>query len=247
MGYCFFCLMLVKNRGAGYRTWLYYGFPGTHCPQEPSVHPPPRLQTYSIVCAGHRDASCQALWSVVTGRTGTLAGEWVSVDMSRLRGPCSKSTCPRSTTTCRRPPHHPACRGVHLGIVELLMWPRCAMAAFCILDLQTSSELFFPPALSLPASGWNLPRCCSYCRCQVVAAFAVCRLFIFSLLPSLIHPHPTPSPLPFSACAGSVFIGLYSYKQVSSSKFYHSRTFLSSLVALEGWFSLLSASSSKLF
>lgn len=192
MGYCFFCLMLVKNRGAGYRTWLCYGFPGTHCPQEPSVHPPPRLQTHSIVCAGHRDASCQPLWSVATGRTGTLAGEWV-----RWVAWGALVLNPHALLPCRRPPHHPACRGVHLGTVELLMWPRYAVAAFCVLDLQTSSELFFPPALSLPASGWNLPRCCSYRRCQMVAPFAVCRLFIF-FSSSLPYP-PPPPPRPVTS------------------------------------------------
>ena len=68
--------MLVNNRGTGSGVWLYSsGFTGTHCPQEASVYPPPSGQTSTLVCAGHRDTSCQALWSVGTGRTGTTAGE----------------------------------------------------------------------------------------------------------------------------------------------------------------------------
>ena len=108
------------------------------------------------------------LWSVGTGRT---VNEWL--EMSHLGGPSAKSTPP--------PPHacHPACRGVRHGAVEL-MRPRCTVAASYVLDQQTSSHLFFPPAPSFPASGWSPLTCCSHHHCQTVAASAFGRLFIFS-------------------------------------------------------------------
>ena len=174
-----------------------------------------------VQVTGRHPARLCGLWGP-GGQGPWLVNEWL--EMSHLGGPCAKST------PLLLRPYHPACRGVRLGPVQLLMWPRCAMAAFYVLDRQTSSHLFFPPALSFPASGWSPLTCCFHHHCQTAAASAIGRLFIFRLF-FLHHSPPLSSPLPFSAHAGSGFIWSYSSKEVPSSRSCCSGTFLSLLVA----------------
>lgn len=79
----------------------------------------------------------------------------------------------------------------------------------CPWPAETSFTLFLAPALSLPASGWSPPSPLSYHHCQVVAASAMGRLFIFFSSSLLSSPHPQ-SPVPFPAWAGSGFVWRYS-------------------------------------
>ena len=101
-----------------------------------------------VQVTGRHPARLCGLWGP-GGQGPWLVNEWL--EMSHLRGPCAKST------PLLLRPYHPACRGVRLGPVELLMGPRC-VAAFYVLARQTSSHLFSPlPCLSRPLAEVRWP------------------------------------------------------------------------------------------